>query len=223
MPRYILSLFAICALLLPLGHISIAQAQNIPPTIAAPPEDDGYALREAPDDHIIGSATAPNTLIIYASVTCPHCSHWFSTEWDLIKSELIETGELRVVFREFITAPPKVAATGFTIANCTKADNYIDIIHHQMVNQANIIADLQAAKGLDAYSSTLALAGLSKSDIPNCFADQSHHLRLQTSMKRAHASGLRGVPAFILNGALYDGPVKADTLAQSFKAGISKP
>ena len=221
MRHFLTSLIAASALL---SFTAPALAQEAPHLLAAPSaDDDGYALLEAPNDHVIGSDTAPNTLIIYASVTCSHCSSWFSTEWDLVKSELIDAGELRVVFREFLTAPAKVAASGFTIANCTKADNYIDVIQHQMVNQAAIIEDLKAAKGLDAYTSTLKVAGLTQEDIPACFAEPKHHERLQTSMKRAQASGLKGVPAFILNGELYKGSATAKELAQRFEGGTSKP
>ncbi len=196
---------------------------QVPDSIAAVPFDDGYAFLEAPGEHIIGSDTAPNTLIMYASVTCPHCSQWFTTEWDLLKSELIDTGELRVVFREFITGPAQVAVTGFTIANCGQTENYMDIIYHQMAEQKNILGGLQAGKGIEVYDSTLEIAGVKKEDLPACFEDQSHFNRLETSMARAEAGGLQGVPSFILNGETYKGNVTAKDLSKQFKAGVSAP
>jgi len=201
----------------------IALAQTPPDSIAAVPQDDGYAFLEAPNDHVVGSNTAPNTLIIYASVTCPHCSQWFTEEWDLLKSELVDTGDLRVIFREFITAPQQIAVTGFTLANCTKADNHMDIIRHQMLEQENIMESLQAGKGIKAYDSTLELAGLSSEDLEACFADQSHFQRLNISMNRGAAGGLTGVPGFILNGELYKGQAKTDELSKLFASGVSKP
>lgn len=200
-----------------------AAAQHAPPSIAAVPQDDGYAFLEAPDDHILGSDTAPNTLIIYASVTCPHCSNWFQTEWDLLKSEHIDTGNLRVIFREFVTAPAQVAAFGFTLANCTKADNYMEVIYHEMANQERILADLQGGKGVTAYASTLEIAGLTEADLQSCLADQRHQQRLHISATRAAAGGLQSVPGFILNGALYKGQAKADELTKLFASGTSQP
>lgn len=200
-----------------------AMAQQPPASIAAVPEDDGYAFLEAPEDHVLGSETAPNTLIIYASVTCPHCSSWFTSEWDLLKSELIDTGELRVVFREFVTAPAQVAVTGFTLANCSEADNYMEIIYHQMREQKNIIGGLQEGKGFAVYDSTLEIAGMSQEDVQACFADESHFARLETSMARAAAGELEAVPGFILNGQLYNGQATARNLADIFKSGVSAP
>ena len=200
-----------------------ALAQQAPPSIAAVPETDAYAFLEAPEDHVVGSDTAPNTLIIYASVTCPHCSHWFTEEWDLLKSELIDTGDLRIVFREFITAPQRVAVTGFTLANCTKADNHMEVIRHQMIKQKDILDALEAGAGIEAYNSTLELAGLTADDLDSCFANQDHFKRLETSMKRGSDGGLTGVPGFILNGELYKGQAKADELTELFASGVSKP
>lgn len=201
-----------------------ALAQQPLDSIAAVPQDDGYAFLEAPEDHIIGSDTAPNTLIIYASVTCPHCSQWFTKEWDLLKSELIDTGDLRVVFREFVTAPQRVAVTGFTIANCASAETeYMDVIRHQMLQQKVILDGLQNGAGMAAYTSTLDVAGLASEDLESCFADQSHFQRLITSMNRAAAGSLTGVPGFILNGELYKGQAKADELTKLFASGVSQP
>jgi len=218
MRRLFLSLLAASAF-----TFTPALAQQAPDSIAAVPQDDGYAFLEAPDDHIIGSDTAPNTLIIYASVTCPHCASWFGSEWDLLKSELIDTGDLRVVFREFITGPAQVAVTGFTLANCSKNDNYIDVIYHEMAEQKNILGGLQKGKGIEVYDSTLKVAGLKPEDLDACFADQSHFKRLETSMARAANGDLQGVPSFILNGELYKGNATAKDLTERFKAGVSTP
>ena len=37
-----------------------------------------YVFTEAPEDHVLGDEQAPITMIVYASVTCSHCSDWFT-------------------------------------------------------------------------------------------------------------------------------------------------
>lgn len=218
MRRLILPLFAAASFM-----AAPALAQQPPASIAAVPQDDGYAFLEAPEDHAVGSVTAPNTLIIYASITCPHCSNWFTEEWDLLKSELIDTGDLRVVFREFVTAPARAAVTGFTIANCAPSEKYMDVIYHQMVNQSTIMDGLQSGAGVAAYQSTLAEAELSPDSLSACFEDPSHLERLRTAAQRGDAGGLTGVPGFILNGELYKGQAKTDELSELFASGVSTP
>ena len=59
----------------------------------------------SPDDMAIGSPNAPVTLIEYASSTCPHCAEFHETVWDQLKTNYIDTGRVRFVFREFPTDP----------------------------------------------------------------------------------------------------------------------
>jgi len=59
-----------------------------------PPQVTEHSHSEAPNDHVLGSKDAATTMIVWASVTCPHCGDWFSNEWPLVKSELVETGKL---------------------------------------------------------------------------------------------------------------------------------
>ena len=60
MRRLLLPLFAATSFI-----AAPVTAQQPPASIAAVPQDDGYAFLEAPEDHTVGSLTAPNTLIIY--------------------------------------------------------------------------------------------------------------------------------------------------------------
>ena len=53
------------------------------------------------DDMILGKADAPVTIIEYASLTCPHCAHFAANTFPQIKKDLIDTGKVRWVYRDF--------------------------------------------------------------------------------------------------------------------------
>src|SRR5262249_33445853 len=53
------------------------------------------------DDQIQGQADAPVTIVEYASMTCPHCSHFHETTYPEMKKKYIDTGKVRFIFREF--------------------------------------------------------------------------------------------------------------------------
>ena len=65
------------------------------PTGEAP----SHVFTEAPEDHAVGKADAPHTLIVYASNTCPHCRNWFTDVYPDVKRDLVDTGRLRLVYR----------------------------------------------------------------------------------------------------------------------------
>ena len=57
--------------------------------------------RELEGDHIISFGEPKNTIIEYASMTCPHCSDFHGTVFPKIKKELIDTGKVKYTFRDF--------------------------------------------------------------------------------------------------------------------------
>src|SRR5258708_37109372 len=52
-------------------------------------------------DMALGPADASVTITEYASMTCPHCAAFDKAVFPKIKSEYIDTGKVRYVFREF--------------------------------------------------------------------------------------------------------------------------
>ena len=69
----------------------------------------------------LGPANAPVTITEYASMTCGHCADFNETVFPKIKSEYIDTGKIRYVFREF---PLDIkAAAGSMLARCIAKDD----------------------------------------------------------------------------------------------------
>src|SRR5689334_18473013 len=58
-----------------------------------------------PDEHVMGSATAPVTVIEYFSQGCSVCAHFDQTVFSLVKAKYIDTGKIRYVMRLFPLFP----------------------------------------------------------------------------------------------------------------------
>ena len=216
---------------------SAVQAQDAAPSQSSSPDEAearsaqapeiDYVLTEGPDDHVIGSEEAAQTMIVYASVTCSHCAEWFSNEWPAVKTGLIESGKIRFVFRPLPTAPAILSMTGFAIAECAPEYDYFPVIEHQMENQQLLIEQAQAGKGQEAYTKVGKLAGLKDEEaVQACLRDQSNIEAVQLSAARANAAGVTGVPAFFINGEYYKGPQEAkalvDLISEMDAAGVTK-
>jgi protein-disulfide isomerase len=184
----------------------------------APKKDVPFALTEAPDDHVLGSETAPITMIVWASVTCPHCSDWFTNEWPSIKKELIEPGKIRFVFRELPTQPAQLAMVGFMMAQCAPEEDYFSVIEYQMENQKMIFEAAEKGEARAEYDKIGKLAGLeNEADINACLADQDKLAHIHTNSDRANGAAIKGVPAFYINGESYEGEQDAKTLINLIK------
>lgn len=191
---------------------SAAFAQDTP---ELPANVTDFALFEAADDHVVGSEDAAITMITWASVTCPHCGNWFSKEWPAVKADLVDTGKLRFVFREFPTAPAQLAMTGFLMANCAPSEDFMSVIEYQMENQEQIFEDVKEGRGREVYNEIAKLAGMEEEDaVTACLRNPDMLAHIQLSSDRAVAAEVRGVPAFFINGEAYKGPSDAKSLVE---------
>lgn len=165
-----------------------------------------HVFTEANDEHTIGDALAPHTLIVYASVVCGHCGRWFAEDYPVIKERLIDTGKLRLVFREFPTQPADVAIAGFQIANCAAPEKYFDAIVYQFQNQDETFDRLRKGEGRARFLELSKKAGLeTENEMIGCFESDAGKARIELAMKRATAGKIDAVPALILDGALMPG------------------
>lgn len=203
-----------------IAPLSFAQSTPIPKDEASlSTSDTKHVFTIAPNDHVIGDEAAPNVLIVYASVVCGHCGQWFSHEYSIIKEELIDTGELKLIFREFPTAPGNIAVIGFQLANCAPEEDFFDLILHQMKNQEKTFAALKDGTAKEYFIDMAKLSGLDgEEEMSVCFDNKEGMARIENSMKRAQAAEVNAVPALIFNEEL----MKGGTQAKHILAALGK-
>ena len=160
-------------------------------------------------DRVIGRADAPVTVIEYASFTCPHCAHWFNEVLPVFKARFVDTGRVRLVFRNLPTSPAEVAMTAAGIARCAPADRYQAVARSLYEGQAAMLAG-----GQTWFSDAIAAGGMTGAQIETCFADPTVNSGLQSEIRAAQAAGVQGTPSFFINGKLQrDGSIEALTTA----------
>ncbi|WP_427449810.1 thioredoxin domain-containing protein [Litorimonas sp. WD9-15] len=168
---------------------------------------------EAPDDHVLGSEDAVQTMIVYASVTCPHCGGWFTEEWPKVKTELVEAGTMRFVLRELRTGAGNAAEVGFTIAACAPSAQYFEMIEFQMENQAFIAKEVAEKRGDKVFYALAARAGMDNNEaVTACMTNPDIKAHMDENEVRATLAKIEGVPAFFINGDPYFGPQDAESL-----------
>ncbi len=165
---------------------------------------------ELKNDHTLGHKNAPATMMVYASVTCPHCASWFENTWPSLKADYIETGKLRLVFREFPTAPTQLATAGFVLAGCADEDDYFENIEYQMAHQDVLTKLIQDPSLTDQIrierfiQDRAQKAGLSAHEQNQCLSNQEGFEKVNQSIAQARAAKIASVPGFVLNGRVID-------------------
>jgi len=92
---------------------------------------------QAPDTRLTersaGKADAPVTVIEFFSLTCGHCAAFHRDTWPQVKRELVDTGIVRMVWRDFPL--DRVALAGAAIARALPPERYEPFIGTLLTNQ----------------------------------------------------------------------------------------
>jgi len=164
-------------------------------------------LRPGPlPDLVLGKADAPVTIIEYASMTCPHCAHFHKTTYPALKSEYIDTGKVRFIFREFPL--DQLAAAAFMLARCGGKERFFPMIE-TLFQQQRTWAVQRPLQPLMAISKQ---AGLSETTFNECLKNQQVLDGIEDVRQRAaNKFNVQSTPTFFVNGKQLRG---AATLAE---------
>jgi protein-disulfide isomerase len=148
-------------------------------------------------DMALGPANASVTITEYASMTCPHCAAFNANVFPKIKSEYIDTGKVRYVFREF---PLDIkAAAASVLARCIAKDDagkFFTVIDMLFKKQDEwVVKTKQTLKRIGRE------AGMSEQSVETCLKDQALFDKLSADEKFANeVLKVNATPTFFING-----------------------
>jgi protein-disulfide isomerase len=165
-------------------------------------------------DMVLGPANASVTITEFASMTCPHCAAFNENVFPKIKSEYIDTGKVRYVFREF---PLDIkAAAGSMLGRCiAKNDSgkYFAVVD-MLFKQQN---DWAMKNTTETLSRIGKQAGLSQQQVEDCLKDQALLDKIAADQKyAAEVLKVNSTPTFFVNGEM----IKGETSFEEFDKRI---
>ena len=147
----------------------------------------------------IGDAAAPVTIIEFASLTCPHCASFHVNTLPELEKRYIDTGKVRLVFREVYFNKPALWAA--MIARCAPADRYFGIADALFATQASWAAEEDPQAMLGKLYGVGRQAGLTNEAMDACMQDRALAEALVAEyQKNAAADGVEATPTFLING-----------------------
>jgi protein-disulfide isomerase len=158
-------------------------------------------------DQAEGAANAPVTIIEYASMTCPHCSHFHETTYPEMKKKYIDTGKIRFIFREFPLDP--LAAAASMLARCAGGDKYFPLIETFFAQQKDWVVQ----KPLQPMFAIAKQAGFTQQSFDECLANQQMLNGIEESRTRATTKfNVNSTPTFFINGKIFRGALTPEEL-----------
>jgi protein-disulfide isomerase len=159
------------------------------------------------DDIPLGSATAPVTMIEYASMTCPHCAAFEVMTFPMLKEKYIDTGKLRYIMREFPL--DRLAAAAFMLARCAGPEKYNPLIETLFAQQQK----WAVREPLPPLLTIARQAGFTQASFDACINDQAMLKKIQEQRDRGSQKfKVDSTPTFFINGTKYSGDMQFEEL-----------
>lgn len=179
--------------------LSLAAALSAALTVvAAAPALAGALPPVTAQDNILGRADAPVTLVEYASFTCPHCADFHTQVLPAFKAKYVDTGKVRLVYRNLPTAPANLAEAAAGVALCAAPDRFFDVAGAFMTHQAA----LPTTGPRPWFEAAVAASGKTREEIGACLQNPATQATLQAQIDGAEAAGVAGTPTLFVNGVL---------------------
>jgi protein-disulfide isomerase len=165
----------------------------------------------------LGSPDAKVTVIEYASASCPHCARFHKETFPLLKRDNIDTGKVRLVFREY--PHNDVALAAFMIARCAPTAQYFPLMEAIFATQESW---LKAPKA--GLFKVARFAGFSPAAFEACLQNKVIARDVLAVKSKAKTEfGVRGVPAFFINGNLFSGALSIDKMKSIIDPLLKEP
>ena len=161
------------------------------------------ALKISENDFVIGDEDAPITIIEYASMSCSHCANFHKNTLPDLKTEYIDTGKVRMIFRDFPFNYP--ALLGSMMMRCIPNEvryDYMNVLYQlqsKWVNRDPNVTKKELYKIMQS-------GGMTKDEFDSCYSNLDiENEILEAVMAAQNDFNIRSTPSFIVNGNLVEG------------------
>jgi protein-disulfide isomerase len=163
-------------------------------------------------ERAIGSPDAKSQVIEYFSLTCTHCARFSREVMPRVKSDLVDTGKVRIVYRDFPL--DQVALTAAMIARALPPERYEAFITALFASQDRW-AFARGVNNTEELWKTAALAGMSRAVFDATIADEGLKRAILAEQKKGEDEyHVDSTPTFIINGKPHPGEMSFDTFSQ---------
>lgn len=181
------------------------QAGTVAPQQAPP---SGPVTVSVDDDPVLGEENAPITIIEFSDYECPFCKRSFDQMLPQLTEEYIDTGKVKLVYRDLPLPFHDPMATREAIAaNCSREQGgdstyfkYHDEIFTRTISNGNGLAE----EDLTTIASDI---GLNLADFSTCLDSGKYDEEIQNDLADASIVGATGTPTYFIGKSSSDGNI----------------
>lgn len=177
-----------------------------PPTETSAPDATEPAPRRTPasiasadDTMVLGHPEVPVTIVEFSDYQCPHCSSYFTNTWPQIKSDFVDTGRVRCVFKDYsLTGLHPKAPQAHAAARCAGDQGAYWDMHDRLFEDQSRWGSASNPNAI--FEEFAADLGLDASSCEACLESGRWDDAVDADVAEGASLGVRGTPTFFVNG-----------------------
>ncbi|HEX3064594.1 MAG TPA: DsbA family protein [Candidatus Polarisedimenticolia bacterium] len=168
------------------------------------------------DDMYLGKADAKITVIEYASLSCPHCARFNADVLPQIKTNYIDKGLVRWVYRDYPLNNPAYLAAVLT--HCASPMRYFTLVDTLFKSQDYWATQQQAIVPLRQIATN---EGVDQKTYDACLADTALKDKIISRLQEASTKyKIEATPSFIVEGQVHAGEISYDDFKKLLDAAL---
>jgi len=178
------------------------------------------AALEVDDDVILGNPDAKVTLIEFSDYQCPFCGKFFTEVEPLLREEYIQTGKVRMIYKDFAFLGPESLAAA-EAAECAKDQSkywdYHDALFEMEISDGKENSGNLSVTALKLFASNV---GLNQEQFDSCLDSKKYKSEVEKDYKDGQAIGVRATPTLFINGQKIEGALPYDVFKEVIEVAL---
>ena len=163
--------------------------------------------------HFEGDPNAPVTLVEFGDFKCGYCGKWNNETLSLIREMYVETGKVRLAYVNYpILGPGSIAAA--EAAECAaqqgKFWEYAELLYD----------DQRSSPTPENFTAMAEKLELDTDACEGCIAEFPSRESLDNDIRVGQMLGVRGTPAFLVNGVPLSGALPYEVFKQAIEGAL---
>lgn len=180
------------------GETVAAEPQAQPQGPAAKPTPATIVMDDSAGE--LGDDDAPVTIVEYTDYQCPYCNRHATETLPRLISEMIDAGRVRYVVKDFpLDSIHPEARSAAVAARCAAEQGAYWEMHDALFARQDQWGGLGEGAA-DVYTTIATELSLDGQAFAACLADGRYDAVIQANQDEGVALGVRGTPAFFING-----------------------
>ncbi len=165
------------------------------------------------DDPMIGDEDATVTIVEFSDFQCPYCSRFYTDAYLSIKENYIDTGKVKLVFRDFPLSFHSEAEPAALAAECAHEQDMFWEFH-------DMIFENQDDMSSSAYLAWATELGMDIDQFSECVEAETYASEVSEDYNAGGQLGVTGTPGFFINGELVVGAQPYSVFAAAIEAAL---